>query len=164
MAFYPEPQYNVYRQVPFVAGNFASPIALGTTTYAGTGANTFTGTAGTTVNGAFRFPIFKYPIVLTGVRVYCTTAAATNVTGVNLGFYNGTTLMGVASNVGTVGFIDAVMVSPTVASNGAQTGGNLMTNTSSNEVLLVSTATGTASALTMGTYVVDFIVKDLFTT
>jgi len=97
---------------------------------------------------------------MNGVRVYCTTAPTS--TAVTLGFYNGTSLLGSAV-VTTTGSYDATMVALTVASNGAQTGPTLFTTTNG-EVLMVNTATGTASAQTLGAYAFDFISVPLFTT
>ena len=163
---YVDANYQVQFQDAVVGAGPATGVSLGTNAGTGTSTTTYTGTLGTAGNGWYRLPIFKQPTKLVGVRVYCVGAAGTGVTGVNFQFYNGTSLAATALNVGTAAsqLTDATMVAVTVASNGAQTGAVLMTSTTTNELTMVTTNTGTATASTLGTYAIDFILQNLFTT
>ena len=156
---YVDPQFNEVIQ-DSVVGSPALGVTLGTVTASAT--QTYTGAVGTQVASTFRLPVFKQPVKILGVKVYCTTVASGGVSGVNLGFYNGTTQFALATNVGAaLGAVDATMVAPTVASNGAQTGGVFFTSTNG-EPIMINTATGTASGGVIGSYAVDFIWTPLF--
>lgn len=155
---YSDPIYLTQIQVAAVSQP-SDPVTLGTITASGTA--TFTGTAGSQAANSMRFPVFKSPVTIKGIRVYCTTAP-TSAGGVTLGFYNGTSSIGSAV-ITTAGVYDAVLVAPTVASNGAQTGPVFFTG-SNGEITTVNTATGTASGQTLGAYAVDLIYVPLFTT
>jgi len=154
---YSDPGFNVTIQ-DSVVGSPSSGVSIGTITASAT--QTFTGTAGTKVNGTYRLPVFKQPVRITGIKIYCTVAAAT-AANVTMGFYNGTALIGSATAVGTVGAYDATLVAPTVASNGAQTGAVFFTSTNG-EPVMINTCTGTASADSLGSYAIDFLWQNLF--
>ena len=161
---YVDANYQVTLQDAVIGCGPATGVALGTNAGTGTSSTTYTGTLGTSGNGWYRFPIFKQPSKLVGIRVYCVGAAGTGVTGVNFQFYNGTSLVATATNVGTAAgqLTDATMASVTVASNGAQTGAVLMTSTTSNELTMVTTNTSTATASSLGTYAIDVLMQNLF--
>src|SRR5574337_743545 len=94
----------------YVVGSPQSPVALGTTT--ASGANTFTGTAGSAAgNGVWLLPKFKNDTLIQNIRVRIGTAPATNLTGVAITFLNGTNTIGVATiGTNTAGAnVDAVM-------------------------------------------------------
>jgi len=158
---YVDANYQYTIQDTVIGGGPGLGVSLGTVTASAT--QTYTGTAGSQVNGTFRLPVFKVPVKISGIRVYCTGAAGTGVTGINLSFLNGTSVIGscVAPAVNT--YTDVTLTAVTVASNGAQTGPTLFTATN-NEMTMLNTATGTASASALGSYSVDLIWNNLFTT
>lgn len=139
-------------------GSPSAGIALSTITASGT--FTFTGTAGVQAAGTYRFPVFKSPVKIDGIRVYNTGAAAT-VTGFTMNFLNGTSTIGSCTAPGTATFVDATLAAPTVSSNGATTGP--MYFGSNGEITMVNVVVGTASAETLGTYAIDLIWRNLFT-
>ena len=157
---YTDPQFNVSTQESLV-GSPNSGVSLGTVTASAT--QTYTGTAGTGANGIFRLPVFKSPAKVNGIRVYCQGAAGNGVTGINLGFYNGTSVFGSGAAPAVNTYADMTMVALTTASNGALTGAALFTNTNV-EPTMINTATGTGSGSALGSYSVDFIWQNLFTT
>src|SRR5579885_1305062 len=91
---YPDPQFNSPAQEGLV-GTPNNCVLLGTTT--ASGANTFTGTAGSAAgNGVFRFQKWVNPTKVNNIRVYIGTAPASNVTNLTLNFLNGTATVGSA--------------------------------------------------------------------
>lgn len=165
---YTDAQFNAPRQIP-VAGEPASPVSLGTATASGT--NTFAPAAGTALQGSMVLPKFQQPTVISGIKVYCTTAPAANLTAVTFIFLNGTNTFAVATDVGAAAnaSVDASLASATgaangyaVASNGSTTG-PAMFGSGGQPALKVLT-TSTASALTQGSYAIDFVYSGLFTT
>lgn len=158
---YNDPYYTVNEQVPIVSTP-ALGVSLGTITTNGTA--TYTGTAGTQVNGTFRLPVFKNPLVVKGVRVYTTTAPGAGVTALVATFLNGTSVFGTATLSTTVGYVDAVITAATFGSNGAATGPIYFTGTSSNEATMNLVGIGTASGSALGSYAIDLYWNNLFTT
>ena len=144
-----------------VIGSPAVGVTLGTIGTNGTA--TMTGTAGTQVNGSFRFPVFKSPIKVDGIRCYTTVAPGAGVTALVSTFYNGTTVFGTATYSSTVGFVDATIVADTISSNGSATSGAYFTSTTSNEITMQTVGIGTASGSALGSYAIDLIWRDLFT-
>lgn len=158
---YVDPNFQVTFDDTIVGGGAAIGVTLGTVTTNGTA--TYTGTAGTAVNGTLRFPIFKAPIQIKGLRVYTTNVAGAGVTGLVATFLNGTTVFGTATLSTTVGFVDAAITALTLDSHGSASGGALFTGTSSNEMLMNLVAIGTASGSALGSYSIDLIWNNLFT-
>jgi len=160
---YNDATFNTTFQETVIGGGPALGVSLGSVTASAT--QTYTGTAGSQVNGTFRLPVFKNPINILGIRVYTTTAPASGVTGVTFNFLNGTATVGTAVASTTVGYVDAALTgSVTLASNGSQSGAVLFTNTTSNEMTMITSATGTASGSNLGSYSIDLIFRNLFTT
>lgn len=159
---YTDPTFNTTIE-EYVVGNPNNPITLGTTT--ASGANTFTGTAGSAAgNGVWLLPKFKQDTLINNIRVRIGTAPAANVTVLTLTFLNGTNTIGqavVGTNTAGVN-VDATMTALSTASNGALTGGARCT--AGTEPTMVVTATGTASGQALGSYALDFITQGLFTT
>lgn len=157
---YLDPQFNTPSQEGVVGGGPALGVALGTIGTNGTA--TYTGTLGTQVNGAFRFPVFKSPAKLNGVRVYTTVAPGGGVTGLVSTFYNGTSALGTATLSTTVGYVDAAMTALSTDSHGVVTGPTLFTATNG-EMTMQTVGIGTASGSTLGSYSIDLIWQNLFT-
>lgn len=157
---YSDPQFNTPTQESVVSSP-ALGVSLGTIGTNGTA--TYTGTAGTQVNGTFRFPVFKTPTKVTGVRVYTTVAPGAGVTGLVSTFYNGTTALATATLSTTVGFVDAAMTALSTDSHGVVTGAPLFTTTNG-EMLMNTVGIGTASGSALGSYSVDIIWQNLFIT
>ncbi len=159
---YSDPNFNVTSQENVVGANPSSAVSLGTSTANST--NTLIGTAGSQVNGSLQFPVFKNPTKVLGLRVYIKTAPTAGNTGLALFFLNGTSTMGTAViGTNTAGaFVDAVMTALSTDSHGVETGAALMTSTSSNEILVTATVTSTASAIALGSYAVDAILRNYF--
>lgn len=163
--FYSNAEYNMTVQ-DSVAGTPAAGISLGTVTASAT--QTYTGTAGSQANGTFRLPVFKNPVQLTGIRVYCTGAAGSGVTGITLSFQNGT-----ATTSPTIGSVTApaagtfadVTINPIVVDShgvvNVLSSPSLFVGTNA-EVTMLNTATGTASGSALGSYAVDFLYRNLF--
>jgi len=158
---YSDANFNYTVQDTVIGGGPSLGVGLGTVTASAT--QTYTGLAGSQVNGTFRLPIFTAPVNIQGIRVYCTAPAAAGVSGVKMSFMNGTNTIGSIANVGTaLGSYDVPIAPLVVAPNGAQSGPAYFTSTSSNEILMLTTATGTASGLSLGSYSVDLIWRNLF--
>lgn len=159
---YVDPTFNTVIE-EYVVGTPNNPVTLGTTT--ASGANTFTGTAGSAAgNGVWVLPKFKQDTLISNIRVRITTAPASNVTGTAVTFLNGTNTIGVATiGTNTAGVnVDAVMTALSTDSHGVTTGGvNCPAGT---EPTVTVTATATASGQAIGTYALDFITRGLFTT
>ena len=159
---YTDANFNATIQDTVIGGGPSLGVGLGTVTASAT--QTYTGVAGSQVNGTFRLPIFTAPVNIQGIRVYCTAPAAAGVSGVKMSFMNGTQVIGSVQNVGlALGSFDVPIAAPVVAPNGAQSGPTFFTSTSSNEILMLTTATGTASGLSLGSYSVDLVWRNLFT-
>lgn len=147
----------------YVVGTPQSPVSLGTTT--ASGANTFTGTAGSAAgNGVWLFPQFKNDTLIKNIRVRIGTAPAANVTSTTITFLNGTNTIGQAViGTNTAGAnVDATMTALSTDSHGVATGGARVT--AGTEPTITVTATGTASGQALGTYACEFILSGLFTT
>jgi hypothetical protein len=161
---YVDANFQYTLQDTVIGGGPAIGVGLGTVTASAT--QTYTGTVGSQVNGTFRLPVFKTPTIIKGIRVYCTAAAGSGVTGISLAFMNGTGIVGscVAPVVGT--FTDVIITSATLSSNGAVNSGSSPSyfTTTNNEMTMLTTATGTASGSSLGSYSVDLIWNNLFTT
>jgi hypothetical protein len=157
---YVDPQFNTPIQDTVIGGGPGLGVSLGTVTASAT--QTYTGTAGTMVNGTFRLPVFKQPVKIQGIRVYTTGAPGSGVTGLVLGFYNGTSLIGTVTPVSTAGsFADVTLATPVVGSNGVTTGPVFFTGTN-NEITMINTATGTGASSGLGSYSVDLVWTNLF--
>jgi len=157
---YNDIQFGVAPQVA-VVGEPSGGVSLGTVTASAT--QTYTGTAGSQVNGTFRFPVFTQPTKVTAIRVYGIGAAGGGVTGITLGFYNGTSALGSATAPAAGTFVDVTLNAVTLDSHGLETGAVNFTS-SNGEILMINTATGTASASALGTYSVDLKFRNLFVT
>ncbi len=157
---YVDAQYQVAPQVE-VVGEPSAGVSLGTVTASAT--QTYTGTAGSQANGTFRFPVFVNPTKVTAIRVYCTGAAGTGVTGIILGFLNGTSVIGTTTAPAAGTFADVTINALTLDSHGVESGAALFTS-SNGEILMLNTATGTASASALGSYAIDLKFRNLFTT
>lgn len=158
---YVDANFNVQIQDTVIGGSPSNGVSLGTVTASAT--QTYTGTGGKQVNGTFQLPVFKNPVKILGIRVYCgATGVGGGVTGLTLGFYNGTSLLGSVAAPATNTFTDCTLVALTTDSHGLVTGPTLFTNTTSNEVIMINTATGTASGSALGSYTVDMIWQNLF--
>lgn len=158
---YIEPNFHTTIQ-ELTVGEPTSGAALGTVTASAT--QTYTGTLGSLANGTYRFPVFKNPASILGVRVYCTGAAGAGVTGINLSFLNGTQVIGscAAPAIGT--FVDATLGNVTLDSHGVVVASSTpvyFTGTNG-EITMLNTATGTASGSSLGTYAVDVLWRNLF--
>lgn len=156
---YLDPQFNTPSQEGVVGGGPALGVSLGTIGTNGTA--TYTGTLGTQVNGTFRFPVFKNPAKLNGIRVYTTVAPGTGVTGLVSTFFNGTSALGTATLSATVGYVDATMSALSTDSHGLVTGAPLFTSTNG-EMTMQTVGIGTASGSSLGSYSVDLIWQNLF--
>jgi len=161
---YNEPTFLVSFQ-ECVAGTPAAGLSLGTVTASAT--QVYTGTAGSQVNGTFRFPVFKNPVKLENIRVYCTGAPGSGVTGVFFDFYNANTggniVSGTAPAVNT--YADFVPSAPVLDSHGVVVTSSTPSYFPANgEVIMVNAAIGTASGSSLGSYAVDFTVRNLFIT
>lgn len=144
-------------------GNSAAALTLSTSTATATGTpNTFTGTAGVPVTGTFVFPKFKRATKINNIRVQCTVAAAANLTAVTMNFLNGTNTFAVATNVGAaVGSVDgSVTSSDTYGSNGVITGAHRFA--ADGQISMTVLTTGTASALTQGSYALQVECQEVF--
>ena len=159
---YTDPTFNTSIE-EYMVGNPQSPVSLGTTT--ASGANTFTGTAGSAAgNGVWLLPKFKNDTLINNIRTRIGTAPAANVTALTLTFLNGTNTIGqtvIGTNTAGVN-VDATMTALSTDSHGALTGGARVT--AGTEPTITVTATGTASAQALGTYSLEFIMQGLFTT
>lgn len=156
---YSDPQFNTPTQETIVGGGPALGVSLGTIGTNGTA--TYTGTLGTQVNGAFRFPVFKSPTKINGIRVYTTVAPGAGVTGLVSTFYNGTTALATATLSTTVGYVDATISALSTDSHGVVTGAPLFTSTNG-EMTMQTVGIGTASGSALGSYAVDIIWQNLF--
>lgn len=159
---YLDPNFQTSWQDTVIGGGPGLGVTLGTVTASAT--QTYTGTAGSQINGTYRLPVFKSPTLITGIRVYCTGAAGAGVTGVTFNFLNGTQTLGscVAPAVNT--FTDATLKAASFGSNGAVTASASPTyfTTTNNEITMINSATGTASGSALGSYSVDLIFQNLF--
>lgn len=159
---YSDPQFNVVAE-EYLVGTPNNAISLGTTT--ASGANTFTGTAGSAAgNGVWLLPQFKNDTIVKNIRTRIGTAPAANVTSLTLTWLNGTNTIGqtvIGTNTAGVN-VDATMTALTTDSHGVATGGARVT--AGSEPTVTVTATGTASGQALGTYAVDFVIGGLFTT
>jgi hypothetical protein len=159
---YPDPQFNVIAE-EYLVGTPNNPITLGTTT--ASGANTFTGTAGSAAgNGVWLLPQFKQDTIVKNIRVRVGTAPAANVTSLTITWLNGTNTIGqTVIGTNTAGSeVDATMTALSTDSHGVATGGARLT--AGTEPTVTVTATGTASGQALGTYSVDWVFGGLFTT
>jgi hypothetical protein len=159
---YPDPQFNAPAQES-VVGTPNNPVSAGTTTASGT--NSFAVAAGTGGNGAFVFPKWVNPTKVNSIRVYVGTAPASNVTGLLFTFLNGTNTVGSAL-IGTNAAnttVDATLASNTFGSTGALTSPTIFTTTNG-QMGIVITGTGTASAQALGSYAIDLVLQNWFTT
>ena len=156
---YPDPQYNAPAQES-VVGTPNNPVSLGTSTAT---ANTFTGVAGVSANGSFVFPKWVYPTKINSIRVYVGTAPGA--TGLNISFLNGTNTIGSAFiNTNTANTtVDVTMSSNTYGSNGALTNPSIFTTTNG-QMTTVVTATSTGSGQALGSYAIDLVLQNWFTT
>lgn len=158
---YVDPNLQVTFQISEV-GEPALGVSLGTVTASAT--QTYTGTAGSQANGTFRFPVFKQPVVVTGLRVYCTGAAGSGVTGINLNFLNGTQTVGSCTAPALGTYVDATLGTVTLDSHGVIVTASSPTyfTTTNNEITMLNSAIGTASGSALGSYAVDMIYRNLF--
>lgn len=155
---YSDPNFVVTIQQS-VVGEPAAGVTLSTVTASAT--ITFTGTAGVAQGvGVYRFPVFKQPFKVTGIRVYNTGGAAT-ITSSVMSFLNGTSVIGSCTAPGTATFSDATLTALSTDSHGIVTGAAMFTSTNG-EILMNNVVVGTASAQTIGTYAVDLIWQNLF--
>lgn len=157
---YSEATFNMSVQDRWV-GSPALGVSLGTVTASAT--QTYTGTAGTNANGVFRFPVFKNPVKIENIRVYCTGAAGAGVTAIGLVFLNGTSTIGSATAPAVSTFTDVTLTALTTDSHGVATGPTYFSSTNG-EILMLNTAIGTASASALGSYAIDVTWRNLFTT
>ena len=158
---YTDANFQTTFQETVIGGGPALGVGLGTVTASAT--QTYTGTAGTQVNGTFRLPVFKNPQTVAGIRVYTTVAPGAGVTGVTFNFLNGTATVGTCVASTTVGYVDATLTgTATLGSNGVATGAIYFTSTSSNELTMINSATGTASGSSLGSYSIDLLYNNLF--
>ncbi len=146
-----------------VAGTPAAGVGLGTVTASAT--QTYTGTAGSQVNGTLRFPVFKNPVKIENIRVYCTGAAGGGVSGLFVGFYNGANgaiANGTLPAAGT--WADFTPAAAVLDSHGVivTSSSPAYFTTTNGEVTMLTIAIGTASASSLGSYAVDFTVRNLF--
>lgn len=155
---YVDAQYQVAPQQEIV-GEPSSGNALGTVTASAT--QTYTGTAGAQANGTFRFPVFILPTKVTGIRVYCTSGVGNGVTGVTLGFLNGTSTIGTTTAPAAGTWVDVTIAALSTDSHGVETGAALFTG-SNGEILMFNTAIGTGSGSSLGTYAIDMKFRNLF--
>lgn len=159
---YTDPTFNTSFE-EYTVGTPQSPVSLGTTT--ASGANTFTGTAGSAAgNGVWLLPKFKQDTFIKNIRTRIGTAPAANVTVLTLTFLNGTNTIGqtvIGTNTAGVN-VDATMTALSTDSHGVTTGG--ANCTAGTEPTITVTATGTASGQALGTYAVEFVQQGLFTT
>ena len=153
---YPDAQFNVPIQDTVIGGGPAIGVSLGTSTATGTSTETFSGTAGSQVNGTFRLPVFKSPINIQGIRVYTTAAPGSGVSGLLLAFMNGTATVGTVVTAAAGTFADAVLTAMTTGSNGVITGPSFFTSTN-NEMTMTNTCTATGSGSNLGSFSVDLI-------
>lgn len=158
---YNDATYQHTIQVTVVGGGPGLGVSLGTIGTNGTA--TFTGTAGSQVNGTFRFPIFKNPAVIKGIRVYGAGASGGGVSGLAATFLNGTSTVASGSMPANGTFVDMTLTTVTLDSHGNQSGGVLFTNTNG-EMTMNVVGIGTASGSALGSYAVDLLWNNLFTT
>jgi hypothetical protein len=156
---YTDPNFNVTIQDTVIGGGPGLGVSLGTVTASAT--QTYTGTAGSQVNGTFRLPIFKNAANIKGIRVYTVSAQAGSVTSLILGFYNGTALVGSCTSAAAGTYVDATMSALSTDSHGVITGAAYFT--ANTEMTMINTAVGTASGGALGSYSVDFLWQNLNT-
>jgi hypothetical protein len=156
---YSDANFQYTNQDTIIGGGPGLGVNLGTVTASAT--QTYTGTAGTSVNGAFRFPVFKVPVKIGGIRIYGVTAAGNGVSGITMNFLNGTSTIGSSTAPAAGTYADVTLTAVTVASNGAQTGPTLFTATN-NEATMIVVAIGTGSGSSLGSYSIDLAWNNLF--
>lgn len=159
---YIDPNYQVTFQDTVIGGGPALGVSLGTVTASAT--QTYTGTAGSQVNGTFRMPLFKTPVNILGLRVYCTAAAGGGVTGVTMSFLNGTQTLGSMTAPAVNTFADLTLKASSFGSNGAivTASSPAVFTATNNEITMVNVAIGTASGSSLGSYSIDLIWQNLF--
>lgn len=155
---YVDAQFQVAPQVE-VVGEPSTGVSLGTVTASAT--QTYTGTAGSQANGTFRFPVFVNPTKVTGIRVYCTGAAGAGVSGITLGFLNGTSTLGTTTAPAAGTYADVTLNALSTDSHGLETGAVLFTS-SNGEITMLNNAIGTASGSALGSYAIDLKFRNLF--
>lgn len=142
-----------------IVGEPSGGVSLGTVTASAT--QTYTGTAGSQVNGTYRFPVFKNPTKIGAIRVYCTGAAGAGVTAVTFGFLNGTGTIGTTTAPAAGTWADVTVAALSTDSHGLETGPAIFTS-SNGEITMFNTAIGTASGSALGTYSIDMKFRNQF--
>jgi hypothetical protein len=161
---YTGPRFNSPYTVNLV-GSPAACVGLGTATYNGAGTETASSTTTGNVNGAYVFPKFLRPVVISAIRVFCGTAPGGGVTAIHSIFMLGTNTVGTLDLTGAaVGtFYDATIGSVTVGSNGTWSTGPYA-STTGGQLVMLTTYTQTATASTLGSYAVSAEIDELFVT
>lgn len=155
---YPDAQYNVPIQDTVIGGGPGLGVSLGTSVAAAT--STYTGTAGSQVNGTFRLPVFKVPINIKGIRVYTVAAPGSGVTAPVMQFLNGTATVGTCTTAGAGTFVDVTLTAMSTDSHGVVTGPAFFTG-SNNEMTMTNIAIATGSGSSLGSFSVDLIWQNL---
>ena len=161
---YVDPTFNINCTIPLV-GQINLGVALGTESAAAGGTSTYSGTTTASINGAFMFPVFFKPTVVSNIKVAVKTAPGGGVTNQVFIFKNGTATVGTCL-IGTHTaneVLDATMASTTLGSTGLGTNGAWFTS-SNGQMTMTVINTNTATASTLGTYAIYAEVHDLFVT
>jgi len=164
---YVDPGFQAFRLLP-VVGDMQAGVALGTNSTAGGGTATYSGNGTASINGAYVFPQFLRPVVLTNVVVFCQTRTAPGTNGISnaqIFIMNGTnTAATVLLGTATTGqFVTGTIAASTVGSNGATTSPAQLTS-NNGQFTMIYTDTNTATASSLGKYAIWFEYKDLFVT
>lgn len=157
---YPDPNFQYTNQDTVIGGGPGLGVNLGTVTASAT--QTYTGTAGTTVNGTYRFPVFKNPTSVAGIRVYGVTAAGSGVSGLNFNFLNGTATLGSTTAPAAGTFVDATLAAVKVDSHGVLSTAPTLFTATNGEITMIVTAIGTGSGSSLGSYSIDLLWNNLF--
>jgi hypothetical protein len=161
---YVDPTYNTNYIVSLV-GSVNAGLALGTESANSGGTSTYSGTTTGSINGAYVFPQFFKPTLVTNIKVKIVTQPGGGVTNQKFVFLNGTSTVGsLVVGTHTSGeWLDVTMATATVGSTGLGTNGAAFTSTNG-QMTMVVTNTNTATASTLGTYAIYAEAHDLFVT
>jgi hypothetical protein len=151
--------------VRVAVGDMNSTLALGTVSAVSGGTDTYTGTTTGSKNGAYAFRPFAVPTNVRNVYVFVKVAPGGGVTNQKFAFLNGTsTFATVTIGTATVSsLLTATMVTPTYGATGTQTNAGLFATAGVQPTMTV-TNTNTATASTLGEYLIYFEESELFQT